>query len=111
MRKRSGARITSSISDPAQARVAEVLADEKRRMHVSYVQPLAHAEGMLLVYLPNERMVIEADLFDPPGTGKPTAENKALFDHVRKLGVAVDTIVPIHGRPVAWSSFVSMFSR
>jgi hypothetical protein len=88
-----------------------VLADEKRSMHISYVQPLQHAEGMLLVYLPKERMVIEADLFDPPGTGKATPENKALFDHVRRLGVKVDTIVPVHGRPVAWSSFATMFSR
>ncbi|MFN7937497.1 MAG: MBL fold metallo-hydrolase [Bryobacteraceae bacterium] len=88
-----------------------VVADEKRAMHLSYVQPLPHVEGMLMVYLPKERMVIEADLFDPPGIGTATPENKALFDHVRRLGVKVDTIVPIHGRPIAWSTFATMFSR
>lgn len=87
------------------------LADGSRTMHVSYVQPLAHVEGMLMVYLPNERIAIEADLFDPPGTGTPTPENKALFDHIRRLAVQPATIVPIHGRPVSWNSFAKMFSR
>ena len=44
-------------------------------MHISYVQPLAHAEGMLMAYLPNEKIVIEADLFDgpPAKSATPTA--------------------------------------
>lgn len=88
-----------------------VLTDGSRTMHISYVQPLVHAEGMLMVYLPKERIAIEADLFDPPASGSPTPENKALFDHIRRLAVPVETIVPIHGRPAAWSTFATMFSR
>ena len=82
-------------------------------MHISYVQPLGHVEGMLVVYLPAERIVIEADLYDPPAVGtaphpEPTAANRSLYRHARRLGFQVDTIVPIHGRPVPWSSFVSV---
>ena len=33
-------------------------------MQVYYVHPLAHAEGMLIAYLPRERLLFEADLFD-----------------------------------------------
>lgn len=84
------------------------LSDGARRMIVSYVQPLEHAEGMLMAYLPNERIAIEADLSDPPppGTQGPTAANRALREQVRRLKMEVDTIAPIHGQPIKWSDFV-----
>jgi glyoxylase-like metal-dependent hydrolase (beta-lactamase superfamily II) len=87
------------------------LADDTRRLHVSYVQPLQHVEGMLAVYLAKEKMLIEADLSGRPAGGGPTAENRALYDHVRRLGVPVETIVPIHGRPMAWRDFAAAFPR
>jgi hypothetical protein len=87
------------------------LTDGSRIMHISYVQPLAHVEGMLLAYLPKEKIVVEADLFDAMEGGMPssaTAENKRLYEHVKRLGVEVQTIAPIHGRPVAWSEFLKL---
>ena len=87
-----------------------VLTDGARTMHVSYVQPLRHTEGMLMAYLPAERMIIEADLFDPPAPGAPrpaaTDANRSLLAHVRRLGLEVETIVPIHGQPAPWSDFL-----
>ena len=82
-------------------------------MHISYVHPLAHAEGMLIAYLPNERILIEADLFDSPEPGDPpptgaTPANRTLVGHVQRLGLDVETLVPIHGPPVAWSEFARM---
>ncbi|MGH9672385.1 MAG: MBL fold metallo-hydrolase, partial [Bryobacteraceae bacterium] len=41
-----------------------VVSDGARNLHISYVQPLAHVEGMLMAYLPNEKIAIEADLYD-----------------------------------------------
>ena len=91
-----------------------VLTDGARTMHLSYVQPLAHVEGMLMAYLPNERMVIEADLFDGsmPGTPRPapTDATRSLHRHVRRLGLDVDTVVPIHGHPVTWSEIERILS-
>ena len=83
-----------------------VLSDGTRSMHMSYVQPLAHVEGMLMVWLPKERIVIEADLFNPSEDTAATAENRRLYAHVRRLGLDAMTIVPIHGRPVPWADFV-----
>ncbi len=84
-----------------------MLSDGSRRMHISYVQPLAHVEGMLMAYLPKEKMVIEADLYDQsPGNAIPTAANLTFYNHVQRLGLDVATIVPIHGRAVPWSDFV-----
>lgn len=86
-----------------------VLSDGTRSMHISYVQPLVHVEGMLMAWLPNERIVIEADLYDPvTGTGTVTAANRSFYNHVRRLGLNVATIAPIHGPAVPWSSFVRL---
>jgi hypothetical protein len=91
-----------------------VISDGTRNMHLSYVQPLAHVEGMLMAYLPKEQLVIEADLYDSPPSGAaspatPSAANRSFHNHVQRLGLAVATIVPIHGRPTSWSEFVKMF--
>ena len=87
------------------------LRDSSRSLHISYVHPLAHVEGMLIAYLPDERLLIEADLFDPPAPGasrqtEPSAANRSLYEHVQRLDLEVDMIVPIHGRPVPWSDFL-----
>jgi glyoxylase-like metal-dependent hydrolase (beta-lactamase superfamily II) len=86
-----------------------ILSDGARSMHISYVQPLAHAEGMLMAWLPNEKIVIQADLYDPPATVL-TPANRSFYNHVRRLGLDVATIVPIHGRPVPWSDFVKLIN-
>ena len=87
-----------------------VLTDGARTMHISYVQPLRHTEGMLMAYLPAERIIIEADLFDTPAAGAPgpgaTDANRSLLAHVRRLGLEVETIAPIHGQATAWSDFL-----
>ena len=87
-----------------------VLSDGTRNMNIYYVQPLAHAEGMLMAYLPKEKLVIEADLLDThePLPAAPTPSNRALFTEVRQLRLDVSRIVPIHGKPVSWSDFLKV---
>ena len=41
-----------------------VITDNERILRVYYVQPLRHVEGMLMAYLPAERIAFQADLFD-----------------------------------------------
>ena len=87
-----------------------VLTDGARSMHISYVQPLRHVEGMLMAHLPAEQMIIESELFNPPPPGAPrpaaTDANHSLLAHVRRLGLDVETIVPLHGQPASWSDFL-----
>jgi hypothetical protein len=69
-------------------------------------------EGMLMAFLPKEKIVIEADLLDgPPAKSETaTAENKSLYTHIQRLGLDVTTIVPIHGQAVSWNEFVKLVS-
>jgi glyoxylase-like metal-dependent hydrolase (beta-lactamase superfamily II) len=61
-----------------------------------------HNPGMLAVYLPRQRALIEADSFNPQPDPRdpPTAIPNLVqfYDAVQKLGLAVDQIIPIHGR-------------
>jgi glyoxylase-like metal-dependent hydrolase (beta-lactamase superfamily II) len=84
------------------------LTDSLRTMHISYVQPLQHADGMLMAYLPKEKLVIEADLFDShtPRPAAPSAATRSFVNQVRALKLDVAQVVPIHGRPVPWSEVV-----
>ena len=44
-----------------------ILGDATRLVELHHVQGLAHAAGMLIAYLPADRMLVEADLYTPPG--------------------------------------------
>jgi hypothetical protein len=68
---------------------------------------------MLMVYLPTERLLIEADLFDThqPLPAAPTDSHRTLDNQVRRLGLDIGTIVPIHGRPAPWTDFMTFIRR
>ena len=72
--------------------------------------------GMLIAYLPQEKMVVEADLYTPPAPGSPppdtpTASHRTFYENLQRLELDVETIVPIHGRPVPMSTFVDFVTR
>jgi glyoxylase-like metal-dependent hydrolase (beta-lactamase superfamily II) len=89
------------------------LTDGRRTMKISYVQPLQHVEGMLMAYLPSERVLIEADLFDTHAGRSPavSAATRSLVNQVRALKLDVAQVVPIHGRPVPWSDVLAAVNR
>jgi glyoxylase-like metal-dependent hydrolase (beta-lactamase superfamily II) len=88
-----------------------VLSDGTRTMEIYNVQGLQHAQGMVIAYLPQEKMVLEADLFTPPAQGAPmptmvTASHRSFYNNVQRLRLDVQTIVPVHGgRTFPWAEF------
>jgi len=66
-----------------------------------------HADDLLMVYLPKEKILAEADAYSPPQTpGTPLIAPKvtyaaALYDNVKRLNLDVATIVPFHGMRTA----------
>ena len=67
---------------------------------------------MLMTYLPKEKILVEADLYNPnnpiaiPGNGE-----RALFANVKRYGLDVNTIAPIHGDPTPWTDFVKFIGK
>ena len=69
-----------------------VITDNTRILRVYYVQPLRHVEGMLMAYLPAERIAFQADLFDthePPRPAQLPAM-RSLADQVERMELDVD---------------------
>lgn len=82
-----------------------VLTDGKRPIEIHNIAGSGHADGFLLVYLPNEKILIEADAYTPaaadataPATPNPFHVN--LLENITRLKLDVATLAPIHGRAV-----------
>jgi len=94
-----------------------VLTDGTRNLEIYYVQGLsAHVEGMLMAYLPKEKIVIEADLYDSPASDEPlpatpSVVHRAFYNNAQQLGLDISTIAPIHGHVVPWSDFVKLVGK
>ncbi len=81
-----------------------VLTSGTRTVEIHHLRGSQHAGSMLMVYLPAEKLLIEADVYSPPAANAttippaPFAAN--LVENIDRLGLDVKRIVPIHGRVV-----------
>ena len=90
-----------------------VITDDSRILRVYYVQPLPHVAGMLMAYLPAERIAFQADLFDthePPQKAQ-LPSMRALQTQVERMHLDVETLAPVHGEPVPWSDFLAALEQ
>ena len=85
------------------------LTDGTRILNLYFI-PTQHANGMLMAFLPKERLLIEADIVDTlePLPATPTADQRSLNNEVTALKLDVGQIVPIHGKPIQWSDFAKL---
>jgi len=84
-----------------------VLSDGTRNLNIYYVNPLQKVEGMLMAYLPKERLLLEADLVDTNEALPATLsrDQQSFANAVRLLKLDPARIVPVHGKPIPWSDF------
>jgi glyoxylase-like metal-dependent hydrolase (beta-lactamase superfamily II) len=74
-----------------------VLTDGSRQIEI-YSLPTANAEDLQVVYLPREKILIEADLASPRKNKiSPGAGRNELLAGIEKLQLDVETIAGIHG--------------
>jgi hypothetical protein len=78
------------------------LTDGNHTAELYHMTAFEHHEGMLLVYLPKEQILIEADGFNPPAamlTQTPAVISpytQSLVAHIDSLKLNVQRIIPIH---------------
>lgn len=84
---------------------ARVIEDKTRRVELYHLAGNPHADTMLMVYLPRERVVIEADAYSPGSAVHPYAPN--LLEQIRSRSLTVDRIVPLHGAIAPMKELVS----
>jgi glyoxylase-like metal-dependent hydrolase (beta-lactamase superfamily II) len=88
------------------------LSDGVRTLDLYPVQGTNHAAGMLVVYLPKEKILINADLYTPPAPNAAPAPASAaavnLRQNVERLKLDVAQHVPIHGRVGTHEEFLKI---
>jgi glyoxylase-like metal-dependent hydrolase (beta-lactamase superfamily II) len=93
-----------------------VLTDGTRTVEVIHIAGNLHADGMLMVYLPQEKLLSQADAYSPlaPNVAPPAMANPNtvnLADNIARLGLAVEQLLPLHGRIVPLSELNRTIGR
>src|SRR6516164_777642 len=82
-----------------------VLSDATHIVELYRIQGNTHADGLIMAYLPKEKLLVEVDVYTPapPNVAPPAQPNPAsvnLYDNIERLNLVVDQILPLHGRKV-----------
>jgi glyoxylase-like metal-dependent hydrolase (beta-lactamase superfamily II) len=86
-------------------RGTRTITDGARKIEIYTIENNIHADGFMMIYLPKEKILMEADAFSPrapaPITQTPAFINPStrnLWDNIQRRKLAVETILPMHGR-------------
>lgn len=79
----------------------KVLTDGVHTMELYHLQNFGHHDGMLLAYFPKEKVLLEADGYNPQAANAtppspPSPYTLSLVDNIRRLKLDVQRIVPVH---------------
>jgi glyoxylase-like metal-dependent hydrolase (beta-lactamase superfamily II) len=111
--------LTKSGKKPAAVegvRDKRALTDGARTVEIHHIAGILHDDGMLMVYLPKEKLLIEADAYTPspantPPPSPPSPFNVNLADNITRLGLTVDRLLPLHGRIVPLADLLQAAGR
>jgi glyoxylase-like metal-dependent hydrolase (beta-lactamase superfamily II) len=85
------------------------IGDGTQTIELYHVDNLNHANDVLVAYLPQSKILVNADLYSPPPAGGNLAAVSpnavALFNNVKRLKLDVVQHVPIHGNPGPHADF------
>jgi glyoxylase-like metal-dependent hydrolase (beta-lactamase superfamily II) len=85
--------------------------DGMREMAIYHIEGNPHADTLLMVYFPRERLIVEADVFTPPAPnappppGFPFAGN--LVENLQRRKLRVDRVLPLHGRVIPFGEMMT----
>jgi glyoxylase-like metal-dependent hydrolase (beta-lactamase superfamily II) len=80
----------------------KVFTDGNRLVELYHMKDILHQDGMLMVYFPKEKILLQADAYNPPAqaTAQPPANpspyNLALLANIDRLKLDVSRIIPVH---------------
>jgi len=79
----------------------QILTDGTHTVELYHLENFGHHDGMLIAYFPKEKVLLEADAYNPQPTGtsppSPASPfNVSLLDNIQRLRLDVTRIVPVH---------------
>jgi len=90
------------------------ITDGRRQVQLFHVKEQQHASDMLMVFLPGEGLLIQADLFEPIPAGatpQPTERNMALLRTIQRVGIKPTRMVSIHSGEVPIADFLRVVGQ
>jgi len=90
------------------------ITDGRRQVQLFHVKEQQHASDMLMVFLPGEGLLIQADLFEPIPAGAtppPTERNMALLRTIQRVGIKPTRMVSIHSGEVPIADFLRVVGQ
>jgi glyoxylase-like metal-dependent hydrolase (beta-lactamase superfamily II) len=92
-----------------------VLTDGSMTLELHLLRGNLHSEGLLMAYVPSEKMLIQADAFAPrPGAAPlpaPSPYTTNLVDNVQRLKLDVQKVAHVHGGVSPWSDVIAAAGR
>jgi glyoxylase-like metal-dependent hydrolase (beta-lactamase superfamily II) len=95
--------MSASKNKPKIEAVSEkrVLQDDMRTVEIHHVVGLPHADGMLMIYLPKEKILAYADMFNlPPASdpvpNPPVVGTMVFLDNIERLNLEPEKIMSVH---------------
>jgi len=82
----------------------KTLQDSAMTIALYHIAGSPHADTLLMAYFPKQKVLVEADVFNPGGAVNPYAAN--FLENIRKRNLQVDKIVPIHGTITPFSELL-----
>ena len=80
------------------------LSDSALQAEIHHIDGNPHATTLLMIHVPNERLLIQADAYEPGLPLFPFAANVA--ENIERLGLEIDTHVTAHGGIVTHEEFI-----
>lgn len=92
------------------------LGDASRAVDVYEIAGSVHAQGFLMVHLPQHKILIQGDAFTPgapgaPAPAVPNDNNVNLLRNIEQLKLDVERIAPLHGRVVPLRELLTAVGR
>jgi glyoxylase-like metal-dependent hydrolase (beta-lactamase superfamily II) len=97
-----------------------VFTDGNMTVEIHLIQGLPHADGMLVAYLPRERIIAYADMFNLPPPNNPVPNppvvgTQVFAANVERLGLNPERVIMVHApnpdRPVVWRDLLASLGR
>ena len=99
----------------------KVLTDGNRVIELHHLKGSGHNEGLIVAYFPKEKILVEADSYNPPPQPPTTAPSSIspytanLAEAIDRLKLDVQRVIPIHypadNRMVSFAEFQKMAGR
>ena len=95
---------------------SRTITDGTRKLEIYHMRGSNHSSGMLMTYLPAEKILTEGDPWTPgmvkvKPTDRPSqrcCDAQNLYENIKRLNLDVKTFAPIHGRTATWDEFVEV---